>query len=729
MPATTVGDILQKAISGTGTVTTKAYDGSANGSGTITLSGVVAGDTVGAAGTFTFADKNAGTGKSVTLSGVSLTGTDAGNYTLTVPSSLLGDILQKAISGTVTVNTKTYDGNVAGTGAVTLGGVVAGDDVAATATLTFNDKNAGTGKTATVSGASLSGADAGNYSITLPASALGDILRKAITGTPVVTTKTYDGTTAATGTIGLNGAVAGDDVGATGTFVYADKNAGTGKNVTVSGAALNGADANNYTLSVPASVLGDILQKVISGTAVVTTKTYDGTASGSGTVALAGVVGGDDVGASASFTFADKNAGTGKTVTVNGVSLSGADAGNYVVNVPASALGDILRKAITGTVTVNTKTYDGTTAATGTFGLTGAIAGDDVAAAGGTLAFADKNAGSGKTVSVSGVTLSGADAGNYTLATPSSATGDITRKAVTGTTTVNTKTYDGNTSGSGSIAVSGVVAGDTVTAGGTFAFADKNAGTGKLVTVSGVTLNGADAGNYTISVPAAAIGDILRKSITGTATVNNKTYDGSRAGTGSIALNGVLTGDNVSANGTYTFNDANAGNGKSVVVGGVSLAGADAGNYTVVVSGATVADILRRAITVTANVSLKPMGSTDPTLTYSVTQGSLVAGDTLNGALSRSGGELPGQYSIGRGTLDASANYQLTFVGSTLTIVPARIAVEGAGVAEVAQAVRFLNDGHDAANEQTAPLTIVDERAKCQAGDDRSAACKAGRPH
>ena len=174
-----------------------------------------------------------------------------------------------------------------------------------------------------------------------------------------------------------------------------------------------------------------------------------------------------------------------------------------------------------------------------------------------------------------------------------------------------------------------MVAGDSVGAGATFTFEDKNAGSGKLVTVSGVTLTGADAGNYTISVPASAIGEILRKSITGTATVASKTYDGTRTGSGSITLDGVIAGDSVNASGTYTFSDANAGTGKTVSVDGVALDGADAGNYTVVVPGSTVADILRRAITITADPLTKPQGTDDPALTYDITEGSLVAGDTL----------------------------------------------------------------------------------------------------
>ena len=47
------------------------------------------------------------------------------------------------------------------------------------------------------------------------------------------------------------------------------------------------------------------------------------------------MVGADDVSLDTSGavgTFDDKNVGTGKTVTVTGLSLSGADAGNYVLS-------------------------------------------------------------------------------------------------------------------------------------------------------------------------------------------------------------------------------------------------------------------------------------------------------------------------------------------------------------------------------------------------------------
>jgi hypothetical protein len=467
-------------------------------------------------------------------------------------------------------------------------------------------------------------------------------------------------------------------------------------------------------------VLGDLLKKEMTGTATATTKTYDGTNAGTGTVGLTGAIAGDDVAGSATFAFSDKNAGTGKTVAVSGATLSGVDAGNYTVTLPATVLGDILQKGLTGTATATTKTYDGTNAGTGTVGLTGAVAGDDVTGSA-TFAFSDKNAGTGKTVTVSGATLGGADAGNYTLTLPTSVLGNILQKALTGNATATTKTYDGTTAGTGTVGLAGAVAGDDVAGSATFAFSDKNAGTGKTVTVSGATLSGVDAGNYTVMLPASVLGDILQKALTGTTTANTKTYDGTTSATGSVALTGVMAGDNVAGSATFAFSDKNAGTGKTVNVSGATLSGTDAGNYTVTLPGTTVADILRRAITVTADPASRAEGASDPGLTYGITNGSLATGDALSGALARDAGEAPGQYAIGQGTLDASANYTLTFVGSTLTITPVENGpvdpTEGIVVQEhLGGIVRFILGLMAERDAHIAPLQIADERPSCDPG-------------
>jgi hypothetical protein len=85
---------------------------------------------------------------------------------------------------------------------------------------------------------------------------------------------------------------------------------------------------------------------------------------------------GDVVVASGAYAFADKTAGTGKTVTASGVALSGADAGNYVVASTSTDTADILKMHLTDVFTADDKIYDGTAAATGSIGLLGVVAGD-----------------------------------------------------------------------------------------------------------------------------------------------------------------------------------------------------------------------------------------------------------------------------------------------------------------------------------------------------------------
>jgi hypothetical protein len=78
--------------------------------------------------------------------------------------------------------------------------------------------------------------------------------------------------------------------------------------------------------------------------------------------------------------------------------------------------------------------------------------------------------------------------------------------------------------------------------------------------------------------------------------------------------------------------------------------------------------ITPRPITVTANDLSKLPGDPDPALTFAITAGDLVNGDQLSGALVRDAGETIGRYAIRQGTLAATANYALTFIGGNLTI-------------------------------------------------------------
>ncbi|NRT55254.1 YDG domain-containing protein [Sphaerotilus uruguayifluvii] len=625
------------AVSGL-SAASKVYDGSTSavvsGSGALTGGGassgdgkVMSGDAVAFGGTAAgaFADRHVGTGKSVTLSGVSLSGADAANYTVSA-GSVTADITPKSlsVSGTTAAN-KVYDGTTAATlSGGTLVGVVGSDAVTLTQAGSFADRNAGSGKTVTASD-SLGGLDAGNYTLVQPSGLSADITRKAITisGT-VAAGKTYDGTSAATVSGGsLGGLIGGDTVNITGSF--ADRNAGSGKTVTL---ALDGADAGNYDISGSGQTQtsADITPKSlsVSGTTAAN-KVYDGTTAATlsgGT--LVGVVGSDAVTLTQAGSFADRNAGSGKAVTASD-SLGGVDAGNYTLVQPTGLVADITPKSlsVSGTTAAN-KVYDGTTAATLSGGTLVGVVGSDAVTLTQAGSFADRNAGGGKAVTASD-SLGGLDAGNYTLVQPTGLAADITPKSlsVSGTTAAN-KVYDGTTTAtlSGGTLV-GVVGSDAVTLTQAGSFADRNAGSGKAVTASD-SLGGLDAGNYTLVQPSGLSADITRKAITISGTVAaGKTYDGTSAATVSGgSLGGLIGGDTVNITGSFA--DRNAGSGKTVTL---ALDGADAGNYDISGSGQTQtsADITPKSLSVS--------GTTAANKVYDGTTAATLSGGTLVGVV------------------------------------------------------------------------------------------------
>jgi filamentous hemagglutinin family protein len=156
--------------------------------------------------------------------------------------------------------------------------------------------------------------------------------------------------------------------------------------------------------------------------------------------------------------------------------------------------------------------------------------------------------------------------------------------------------------------------------------------------------------------------------VTVTPDVSDKTYDGIAAiGTAGyatdvsgVALDGRLdyTTDSAGA-GIYRFKD-----------GSLSLSGLYSGQqgYDVNYDSASLT-IERRPVVVTADDQSKVEGSADPTLTWQTGCGvltadcGLVAGESLQGALTRETGESTGNYAIEQGTLDnaSNPNYAIDF--------------------------------------------------------------------
>jgi hypothetical protein len=641
-PVTATANITVLSVTGSFTAANKVYDGTVlatiNGR---TVNGFIAGDAVTlASGTASFADKNVGNGKTVTGTGFTLTGADAGNYTLSSVGTTTADITALAITGSITASNKTYDGNTSATIASrTLAGVLGTDAVSYTGgTATFANKTVGTGKTVSGTGLALSGADAGNYTVNSTATTTADITPRTLTVTATGVNRVYNGTTNATVTLG-DDRVSGDilDVTYT-TAAFASKTVGNGKTVTVSGIAIANTDAGNYTLaSTTAATTANITALAITGSITANNKIYDATTSA--TIAsrtLSGQIAGDVVSyIGGTATFATKDAGNGKTVTATGLSLDGADAGNYTVNSTAMTTADITPFGITGSFTASNKIYDGNTSATVvTRTPNNVFAGDAVLLNGGTATFDTKNVGTGKTVTLAGASLTGADAGNYTLTSVGTTTADITTLAITGNITVNNKVYDGTDAATiDTRTLTGAIAGDNVAySGGTATFDNKNVGAGKTVTASGLSLTGSDAGNYTVNTTATATADITAKSITSSITAANKVYDATPAAAiTNRSLTGVIAPDAVSlTGGTATFANKNVGTGKTVTANGLTLAGADAGNYAVTGTAATTADITPFGITGNITANDKVYDGTTAATIASRTLAGVFSGDVVN---------------------------------------------------------------------------------------------------
>jgi parallel beta-helix repeat protein len=272
---------------------------------------------------------------------------------------------------------------------------------------------------------------------------------KALTISGVVANnKIYNGNMGAalnTTAAALVGVVTGDSATLAGTPVgtFADKNVGNGKPVTVTGFTLSGPSAGNYLLTQPTGLVANITPKALTVSAAGVNKVYDGMPSATVTLASDAIVGDAVALAYTSASFADSNAGTSKPVSVSGISISGADAGNYnLLNTTANTTANITPRDLAVSAAAASKVYDGTTAATVTLSGNG-LAGDTLAIAYTSAAFADANAGAGKPVSVSGISLGGEDAGNYHLVNATvGTTANITKAPLTVTPHNQSKSAD-----------------------------------------------------------------------------------------------------------------------------------------------------------------------------------------------------------------------------------------------------------------------------------------------
>ena len=594
---------------------------------------VVGGDVLSVEAVGKFAESSLGKDKIVNLSNITLTGAASGNYILsdsgqqtTCKASIVSSTIK--VSG-IKAKNKVYDG----TNDVELDctdmmveGVKAGEDVTVTATGKFVDKSVGTKKQVAIS-YTLSGADSGNYAIASSASeaqrsTTADITKKEVTVSGItVAQKVYDGTTDAT--IDYSKAtyekIDGDDLEiATAVGKFNDKNVGDDKVVTVSGITFTGEDASNYSLKSKV-VDGKTVEEetVISNCSIkpcpvtvngitVKSKVYDGTTDAQLDLTAATIDGkleDETLSFTASGTFADKNAGNDKDVTLSGLTLSGKDSANYTISASQSYTlkGEISAKeVVVSGIAAKSKNYDGNVEATlicdgakiaGSDGKIAAI-GEDQIGVEATGEFEDKDNGKEKTVYIKNITLTGNDSINYVLAASGqqeTCTADISGIPVSVSgITAKSKIYDGKTNAELDLSkavLQGVDEGDKVYVSAIGEFEDSKVGDGKTVKLRSVQLTGKDAANYALvdTTQTECKADIkpVAVKVSGI-NAENKEYDDKETATLSfdnVKIEGVIKSDKVTVLATGTFADKYPGEGKEVIITDLTLTGKDADNY------------------------------------------------------------------------------------------------------------------------------------------------------
>jgi hypothetical protein len=443
-------------------------------------------------------------------------------------------------------------------------------------------------------------------------------LSSSAEGTPTGTVAFYDGATSLGSSV-LSGTLA--------TFSISSLSVGT-HSIT----AVYGGDTN-FTSSTSTANTLTITAATLTVVAKAQTKTY-----GQPDPALSYTATG--------FQFSD----TAASVLTGGLTrAAGENVGSYAItqatlvanaNYTISFTGNTLTitpASVTASITANNKSYDATVVATITAcKLTGVLAADisGVSCATGSATFADANVSSSKTVTATGITLSGAAAGNYQLSAASATTtANITPASVTASVTANDKVYDGTTVATiASQSVAGVFSSDTANvslSGGTATFSDANVGTGKTVTVSGLSLTGSAAGNYQLSAASATTTANITQAPLIVAASNATRPYGAANPTFGGTITGVKTGDSITA--TYTsVAGPTSPVGTYAITPVLSDPGGRLGNYTVTSTNGTLT--VTQAATTTV-VSVTPVTVQYSDYTSFSAQVAAVGGQTPTGTI------------------------------------------------------------------------------------------------
>ena len=426
---------------------------------------------------------------------------------------------------------------------------------------------------------------------------------------------------------------------------------------------------SNYMVSFTGNALS-ITSAPLSVTADAKTKTY-GAADPLFTVGYAGFVNGETpavLGGVLGFTRV-----SGENVGSYLITPGGLTSGNYAITFNSGNL-SITKAPLSVTATDATKVYG---AADPTFGATfsGFVNGETASVLGGTLAF---NRVPGENVGGYLITPGGVTSSNYAI-TFHTGNLSITKAPLSVTADAKTKVY-GSADPAFAASYAGFVNGDTSAAlGGTLSFVRAP---GDNVGDYSITPGGLTSANYAITFNAGTL-SITKATLTITADSKTKIY-GAADPALTFAVSGLQFTDGASGVLTGSLTRAAGENvaGSPYAISQGTLAAN--GNYAISFAESTLS-ITPAALSVTADAKTKTYGAADPAFTVSYT--GFVNGETpalLGGTLgvARAPGETVGDYTITPSGL-TSANYNISFLGGTLSITKAALSVTADAKAKV----------------------------------------------
>ncbi len=406
---------------------------------------------------------------------------------------------------------------------------------------------------------------------------------------------------------------------------------------------------SNYAITYTAANL-TVTTAPLTVTANAISQAY-GTAIPTLTYSSTGLVNGDSLSGTLS-TPATVTSNVG-TYAINQGSL--AATANYSLTYNSANL-TITQAALTVTANALTRVYGAANPAL-TYTSTGLVNGDSLSGALTTAATLTSAVGS---YAITQGSL--AATANYSL-TYNSANLTVTPAALTVTADAQTRAY-GVANPTFTYSETGLVNGDTLS-GALATLANVTSGIGTYAINQGTV---AASANYTLSYTQANL-SITTAPLTVTADALTRAY-GSANPALSYTSTGLVNGDSLS--GALTTAATLTSNIGTYPISQGSLAATS--NYSVAYIGANLT-VTTAPLTVTATALSRVYGTANPTFTYS--SSGLLNGDALTGALGTSAGATSavGSYAINQGSLAASSNYALSYVGANLTITSAPLTV------------------------------------------------------